>query len=79
MAGEPENHTIRLLQEMRAEVKERFDRSDPAIAELQVAVTELQVAVAATLADLGIVKDDAGALKQSAYRRARYQRHQNAR
>ena len=67
MADEPENHTIRLLQEMRAEMKERFDKSDAAIAELQGAVTELQVAVAATRADLGIVKDDVGALKESAH------------
>ncbi len=67
MAEEPENHTIRLLQEMRAEMKERFDKSDAAIAELQGAVTELQVAVAATRADLSIVKDDVGALKESAH------------
>lgn len=66
MADEPENHTIRLLQEMRAEMRVRFDKSDTAIAELQGTVTELQVAVAATRADLGIVKDDVGALKESA-------------
>ncbi len=28
MADEPENHTLILLREMRAEMKERFDRLD---------------------------------------------------
>lgn len=28
MADEPENHTIRLLQEVRTEMRERFDKVD---------------------------------------------------
>lgn len=34
MSEEPENHTIRLLQEMRAEMRERFDKVDERFEEI---------------------------------------------
>jgi hypothetical protein len=46
MADEPENLTLKLLREMRSEMREGF-------AELRGSVSELQVAVAAIRADQG--------------------------
>ena len=65
MADEPENHTIRLLQEMRAEIKAGFAAVDERFNKTDAAVAELQIALAATRADLGIVKEDVAGLKES--------------
>jgi hypothetical protein len=46
MADEPENLTLKLLRELRSEMREGF-------AELRGSVSELQVAVAAIRADQG--------------------------
>jgi hypothetical protein len=47
MADEPENLTIKLLREIRAEMREGFERAFGDLAELRGCVSELQVAVAA--------------------------------
>ena len=64
MADEPENLTLKLLREMRAEMREGFEKAFGDIAavrtemregfaELRGSVSELQIAVAAIRADQG--------------------------
>ena len=53
MADEPENLTLKLLREMRAEMREGFEKAFGDLAELRGSVSELQVAVAAVRADQG--------------------------
>jgi hypothetical protein len=47
MADEPENLTLKLLGEIRAEMREGFEKAFGDLAELRGSVSELQVAIAA--------------------------------
>jgi hypothetical protein len=51
MTDEPESHTLRLLREMRSEMREGFEKAFGELAELRGSVSELQVSVAAMRAD----------------------------
>jgi uncharacterized coiled-coil protein SlyX len=76
MADEPDNHTQRLLREMREETNRRFDEMREEMREIRAQtglipkladdVAELQLAVAATRADLAIVKDTVEDVKETA-------------
>jgi hypothetical protein len=64
MTDEPENLTLTLLREMRAEMREGFEKAFGELAELRgemlgmrADVSELQIAMAATRADIGIIKE----------------------
>ena len=46
MTDEPDNHTLRLLREMRQEMIDRFDGLDAAVGELKTDVRELSLATA---------------------------------
>jgi hypothetical protein len=48
MADEPKDHTLRLLREIRAEIREGFTKVFDDLAELRGSVSELQHEVAAT-------------------------------
>jgi hypothetical protein len=58
MAEEPENLTLKLLRELRAEMREGFEKAFGELAALRGSMSELQIAVAATRADVGIIKQD---------------------
>jgi predicted nucleic acid-binding Zn-ribbon protein len=47
MTDEPENLTLKLLREMRAEMREGFEKAFSELTELRGAMSELQTAVAA--------------------------------
>jgi chromosome segregation ATPase len=53
MTDEPENHTLALLREMRAEMREGFEKAFGDLAELRDSVSELQREVAAMRVDQG--------------------------
>jgi small-conductance mechanosensitive channel len=53
MNDEPENLTLKLLREMRAEMREGFEKAFGDLAELRGSVSELQVAITAIRADQG--------------------------
>lgn len=46
MTDEPDNHTLRLLREMRQEINQRFDSLDASVGELKTDVRELGLATA---------------------------------
>jgi len=52
MTDEPENLTLKLLREMRAEMREGFEKAFGDLEKLSGSVSELQVAVAALSVDL---------------------------
>jgi chromosome segregation ATPase len=66
MTDEPENLTLRLLQEMRAEMREGFEKAFGDLAELRGSVSELQIALAATRTDIGVIKADVEDIKETA-------------
>jgi hypothetical protein len=66
MTDEPENLTLKLLREMRAEMREGFEKAFGDLAELRGSVSELQIAVAATRADIGVIKGDVEDIKETA-------------
>lgn len=57
MADDPENLTLRLLQEMRAEMKARFDAIESAIGDLRVDVKEVSLATSLLEVRMGKVSD----------------------
>ena len=66
MADEPENLTLKLLREMRGEMREGFEKAFGDLAELKRDVSELQIAVAATRTDTGVIKADVEDIKETA-------------
>jgi hypothetical protein len=66
MADEPENLTLKLLREMRGEMREGFEKAFGDLAELRGSVSELQIALAATRTDIGVIKADVEDIKETA-------------
>jgi hypothetical protein len=48
MTGEPENHTLRLLQEIRAEMRDGFEKSAAEIGRVHADVAEVKADLART-------------------------------
>ena len=73
MTDEPENLTLKLLREMRAEMREGFEKAfgdltelRGSVSELRGSVSELQIALAATRTDIGVIKADVEDIKETA-------------
>ncbi len=62
MAQEPANHTIKVLQEMRTEMREGFN-------EMRAEMRELAVGIAALSADLKLLRGEVTGDKRKAGRR----------
>ena len=56
MTSEPENHTIKLLQEMRAENAARFDTIDVHLTELRAQIGVLAQGLTGVRGDIGRIE-----------------------
>jgi chromosome segregation ATPase len=72
VADEPENLTLKLLREMRAEMREGFEKSFGELAELRQgfvelrgSVYELQIALTATRVDVAAIKTDVETIRET--------------